>query len=77
MSAEVRELAVHYGAAWAEHDLDAIMAMHTDDTVFHLHGAASLLLVEPQRGRCSQLAWRSSRISALSGALSTSARITL
>ena len=38
MSIETQELAVRYGAAWAEHDLDAIMAMHTDDTVFHLHG---------------------------------------
>src|SRR6516225_5996983 len=40
MSAEVQELAVRYGAAWAEHDLDAIMAMHTEDTVFHLHGGS-------------------------------------
>jgi hypothetical protein len=40
MSAEIQELAIRYGAAWAAHDLDAIMAMHTDDTVFHLHGAA-------------------------------------
>ena len=46
MSAEVGELAVRYGAAWAEHDLDAIMAMHTDDTVFHLHGGG-----EPAVGR--------------------------
>jgi ketosteroid isomerase-like protein len=38
MSAEVQELAVRYGAAWAGHDLDAIMAMHTEDSVFHLHG---------------------------------------
>ena len=39
MSIEVtQELAARYGAAWAEHDLDAILAMHTDDTVFHLHG---------------------------------------
>jgi steroid delta-isomerase-like uncharacterized protein len=39
MSTEVtQELAARYGAAWAEHDLDAILAMHTDDTVFHLHG---------------------------------------
>jgi steroid delta-isomerase-like uncharacterized protein len=39
MSTEVtQELAAPYGAAWAEHDLDAILAMHTDDTVFHLHG---------------------------------------
>jgi len=38
MSIEIQELALRYGTAWAEHDLDAIMAMHTDDTVFHLHG---------------------------------------
>jgi ketosteroid isomerase-like protein len=38
MSIEIQELAARYGAAWAKHDLDAIMAMHTDDTVFHLHG---------------------------------------
>ena len=48
MSAEVQELAVRYGAAWAEHDLDAIMAMHTDDTVFHLHGSG-----EPATGRAA------------------------
>jgi ketosteroid isomerase-like protein len=40
MSVEVQELAARYGAAWATHDLDAIIAMHTDDTVFHLHGSA-------------------------------------
>lgn len=40
MSVEVQELAVRYGAAWATHDLDAIIAMHTEDTVFHLHGGA-------------------------------------
>jgi len=38
MSAEIQDLAVRYGTAWAARDLDAIMAMHTDDTVFHLHG---------------------------------------
>jgi ketosteroid isomerase-like protein len=39
MSIEATQaLAARYGAAWAEHDLDAIIAMHTDDTVFHLHG---------------------------------------
>ena len=39
MSIEVtQEVAASYGAAWAKHDLDAILAMHTDDTVFHLHG---------------------------------------
>jgi ketosteroid isomerase-like protein len=38
MSVEIQDLAARYGAAWAEHDLGAIMAMHTEDTVFHLHG---------------------------------------
>ncbi len=38
MSVEIQDLAVRYGTAWAGRDLDAIMAMHTDDTVFHLHG---------------------------------------
>ena len=41
MSIEVtQELAARYGAAWAKHDLDAITAMHSDDTVFHLHGVS-------------------------------------
>jgi ketosteroid isomerase-like protein len=48
VSGQVQELAVRYGAAWAEHDLDAIMAMHTDDTVFHLHGSG-----EPAIGRAA------------------------
>jgi ketosteroid isomerase-like protein len=48
MSAEVQELAVQYGTAWMEHDLDAIMAMHTDDTVFHLHGGGG-----PAMGRAA------------------------
>jgi hypothetical protein len=38
MSIETQGLAARYGAAWAEYDLDAIMAMHTDDTGFHLRG---------------------------------------
>ena len=38
MSAEVQDLAVRYGAAWADRDVDAIVAMHTEDTVYHLHG---------------------------------------
>jgi uncharacterized protein (TIGR02246 family) len=48
MSAEVQELAVRYGAAWTEHDLDAIMALHTDDAVFHFHGGG-----EPAVGRAA------------------------
>ena len=51
MSIETQELAARYGAAWAAHDLDAIMAMHTNDTVFHLHGAGSLPLDSMRRVR--------------------------
>jgi steroid delta-isomerase-like uncharacterized protein len=32
-----RELAERYSAAWNDHDLDALMSMHTPDTVFELH----------------------------------------
>jgi ketosteroid isomerase-like protein len=35
---DITELAVAYGEAWGAHDVDAIMALHTDDTVFHVHG---------------------------------------
>ncbi|HET6507609.1 MAG TPA: nuclear transport factor 2 family protein [Baekduia sp.] len=35
--ARTERLAAAYGAAWDAHDLDAIIAMHTDDMVFHLH----------------------------------------
>ena len=41
MSTDVENLAVRYGTAWAARDLDAIMALHTGDTVFHLHGDAA------------------------------------
>jgi ketosteroid isomerase-like protein len=38
MSMNVEELAVQYHEAWAAHDIDAIVALHTDDSIFHLHG---------------------------------------
>lgn len=37
MSTGVPELAMAYGQAWEKHDPDAIVALHTDDSVFHLH----------------------------------------
>jgi steroid delta-isomerase-like uncharacterized protein len=37
MSKSLVEIAKEYSHAWAEHDPDAIAAMHTDDSVFHLH----------------------------------------
>lgn len=36
---EMQGLAYRYGKAWAAHDLDAMMALHTEDTVFLIHGA--------------------------------------
>ena len=38
MSPGIMELGTSYSAAWAAHDPDAIVAFHTDDTVFHIHG---------------------------------------
>jgi steroid delta-isomerase-like uncharacterized protein len=38
-------LANRYGEAWNGQDLDAILAMHAEDGVFHLHAGA-----EPVRG---------------------------
>jgi steroid delta-isomerase-like uncharacterized protein len=32
------QLAAEYAQAWGDHSPDAIVAMHTEDTVFHLHG---------------------------------------
>jgi steroid delta-isomerase-like uncharacterized protein len=37
---EVSDLAEAYGRAWAAHDADAVVALHTDDSVFHVHGLA-------------------------------------
>src|SRR5262245_30435063 len=33
----ITELAERYGEAWNTHDVDAIVALHTEDSVFHLH----------------------------------------
>jgi ketosteroid isomerase-like protein len=34
---DIRELAIQYGQAWAARDLDAVMALHTEDTIFQVH----------------------------------------
>jgi steroid delta-isomerase-like uncharacterized protein len=34
---DVQDLLDRYGEAWNTHDLDAILALHTEDTVFALH----------------------------------------
>jgi steroid delta-isomerase-like uncharacterized protein len=38
---EIRELAERYGDAWNSQDLDAIMDLHTDDSVFAVHAAGT------------------------------------
>jgi ketosteroid isomerase-like protein len=38
---QINELAERYGEAWNSGSLEAIMALHTDDTVFCLHGAGT------------------------------------
>ncbi|MBA2256661.1 MAG: nuclear transport factor 2 family protein [Thermoleophilaceae bacterium] len=35
-STEIKQLAERYGAAWNDHDLDTIMEMHAEDSVFEL-----------------------------------------
>jgi steroid delta-isomerase-like uncharacterized protein len=44
----IQDLADRYGDAWHSHDPDAIVALHTDDTVFHMHVGD-----EPARGRAA------------------------
>ena len=36
-AAELQELVDRYNAAWNAHDVDAIVSMHTDDSVFENH----------------------------------------
>ncbi len=40
MSLVTPTFATTYSRAWADHDPGAIVAMHTEDTVFHMHGYA-------------------------------------
>lgn len=42
---EIEELAARYGDAWNAQDLEAIVAMHAPDGIFHLH-APGMVAVE-------------------------------
>src|SRR4051812_9005095 len=44
-------VAERYGAAWADNDLDAIMALQGDDMVFQLHAAGFEPAVGPEAVR--------------------------
>lgn len=46
MTTNASQLATSYGLAWATHDIDAIVALHTIDSLFHVHG-----LTDPAVGR--------------------------
>ena len=48
MNPSAQELAGMYSKAWATHDVDAIVALHTPDSVFHVHG-----LTDPAAGRAA------------------------
>lgn len=48
MEPSLAPLAVRYSKAWADRDPDAIVAMHSEDTVFHEHGVG-----EPAEGRAA------------------------
>jgi ketosteroid isomerase-like protein len=41
MTTSLVEFATEYSGAWASHEADAITAMHTDDSVFELHGVGA------------------------------------
>src|SRR6266545_3613111 len=43
---DYQDVARRYADAWNAHDVGAIMAMHSEDTLYHLHGEA-----EVHRGR--------------------------
>ena len=40
MSLTVEDLAGQYHLAWSDHDPAAIAALHTEDSVFHMHGVS-------------------------------------
>ena len=40
--AAVRDLIERYNRAWADHDVDAILSLHTDDSVFENHTSGGL-----------------------------------
>ena len=53
MSLSIEELAGQYHQAWTDLDVDAIVALHTEDSVFYLHGSPTLRLAVRPSGRPS------------------------
>jgi len=48
MSLSIHELAGQYHQAWTDHDSDAIASLHTEGSVFHMHGVS-----DPAVGRAA------------------------
>lgn len=48
MSDATKDLFERYHACWAERDPDRIAALHTPDSVFHLHSGAHPRTVGPR-----------------------------
>ncbi len=49
--AELQELIDRYNAAWNAHDVDAIVSMHTEDSVFENHVTGDVNVGREQIGR--------------------------
>ena len=48
---ELQEFIDRYNAAWNDHDVDAIVSMHTDDSVFENHVTGDLNVGREQIGK--------------------------
>jgi steroid delta-isomerase-like uncharacterized protein len=49
--AELQEFIDRYNAAWGDHDVDAIVSMHTDDSVFENHTTGDVNVGKEAIGR--------------------------
>ena len=47
MSLGIEELAGHYHQAWVDKDPEVIGELHTDDSVFHMHGVTDAAVGRP------------------------------
>ena len=56
MSLSIEDLAGRYHQAWVDRDPDVIVALHTEDSTFHMHGVADPAVGQgPVRGLIASL----------------------